>query len=71
MKTLTKISALLAVIFICNFLQAQQLISEHWHDNQGSQAFFQKSVVRSDASGNVHIAGATLNQNGNYDLYLA
>ncbi|WKZ76103.1 MAG: hypothetical protein QY303_04240 [Vicingaceae bacterium] len=71
MKTLTKISALLVVIFAYHFLQAQQMVSEHWQDNQGSQAFFQKSVVRSDASGNAHIAGATLNQNGNYDLYLA
>ncbi len=71
MKTLTKISALLVVIFAYHFLQAQQMVSEHWQDNQGSQAFFQKSVVRTDASGNTHIAGATLNQNGNYDLYLA
>ncbi|WKZ75374.1 MAG: S8 family serine peptidase [Vicingaceae bacterium] len=71
MKTLSKISALFVVIFAYHFLQAQQMVSEHWYDNQGSQAFFQKSVVRSDASGNAHIAGATLNQNGNYDLYLA
>ncbi|NOG96288.1 MAG: hypothetical protein HND27_10990, partial [Bacteroidetes bacterium] len=60
MKTLSKISALFVVIFAYNFLQAQQMVSEHWQDNQGSQAFFQKSVVRSDASGNAHIAGATL-----------
>ncbi|MCL4817217.1 MAG: S8 family serine peptidase [Flavobacteriales bacterium] len=71
MKTLSKISALFVVIFAYHFLQAQQMVSEHWQDNQGSQAFFQKSVVRTDASGNTHIAGATLNQNGNYDLYLA
>ncbi|MBV6462576.1 MAG: hypothetical protein HJHJAOHD_02752 [Flavobacteriales bacterium] len=71
MKILSKISVLLVVIFAYNFLQAQQMVSEHWHDNQGSQAFFQKSVVRTDASGNAHIAGATLNQNGNYDIYVA
>jgi len=44
---------------------------EDWVSSGGTQAFFQKSVVRTDASGNAHIAGATLNQNGNYDMYIA
>ncbi|WKZ74099.1 MAG: T9SS type A sorting domain-containing protein [Vicingaceae bacterium] len=50
---------------------AKKTVFQDWVGNNGSQAFFQKSVVRSDASGNAHIAGATLNQNGNYDMYIA
>ncbi|MBV6460073.1 MAG: hypothetical protein HJHJAOHD_00173 [Flavobacteriales bacterium] len=57
---------------LSNYAQlAKNTVFQDWVGNNGSQAFFQKSVVRSDASGNAHIAGATLNQNGNYDLYLA
>ncbi|NUM51770.1 MAG: hypothetical protein HUU48_11710, partial [Flavobacteriales bacterium] len=76
MKNLIKVKYVFTMLIflhtLSNYAQlAKKTVFQDWVGNNGSQAFFQKSVVRSDASGNAHIAGATLNQNGNYDLYLA
>jgi hypothetical protein len=41
-----------------------------WETNAGIQAMFQKNITKVDASGNVYTAGATLNANGKYDIFL-
>lgn len=40
-------------------------------DTTGSQNFFYKSVTKTDGSGNIYVAGATVNGSGNRDLLLA
>ena len=42
-----------------------------WASTTGSQNFFFKNVVKTDASNNVYIAGATKNGAGNYDILVA
>lgn len=56
------------IAFILN-THAQQLhVFEEWATQRGVQEFFYKNVTVTDAYRNVYVAGATLNQNGDYDL---
>jgi hypothetical protein len=42
-----------------------------WMTTAGTQNFFYKNVTKTDGSGNVYVAGATMNGAGNYDILLA
>jgi hypothetical protein len=53
-----------------SFAQSQQMGFKDWSTNAGVQAMFQKNITKVDASGNVYTAGATLNANGKYDIFL-
>lgn len=52
------------------FSQAVPMALKDWETNAGTQTMFQKNVVKTDGSGNVYTAGATLNANGKYDILL-
>lgn len=52
------------------FAQSQKVAFKDWETNAGIQAMFQKNITKVDASGNVYTAGATLNANGKYDIFL-
>jgi hypothetical protein len=53
-------------------LQAQTpVVFEEWSANKGVQEFFYKNVTVTDVSNNVYVAGATLNEDGNYDLLIS
>lgn len=58
-KTITLLACLLAG----SMLQAQAvpMALEDWKTTQGTQNFFYKNVTKTDASGNVYVAGATMN----------
>ncbi len=49
----------------------QSTVLQEWTTTAGSQNFFQNSVTKIDGSGNVLIAGATMNSSGNYDALVA
>ncbi len=51
--------------------QAQLHVFEEWTTDAGTQNFFHKSVTKTDGSGNVYVAGATVNGSGNYDILVA
>jgi uncharacterized delta-60 repeat protein len=53
------------------FAQAQTpVVFEEWAESKGVQEFFYKNVTVTDVSNNVYVAGATLNQAGDYDLLI-
>jgi len=41
-----------------------------WSSTTGSQNFFYKNITKTDASGAIYVAGATMNGYGNYDILL-
>jgi hypothetical protein len=51
--------------------QSELKVFEEWGTTEGTQNFFYRNVVKTDASGNVYIAGATVNDTGNYDILVA
>ncbi|MBL7883425.1 MAG: SBBP repeat-containing protein, partial [Bacteroidia bacterium] len=51
--------------------QAVLNVFEDWTSNAGSQNFFHKSITKTDGSGNVYVAGATVNGSGTYDILVA
>lgn len=53
------------------FSQAVPMAFEDWKTTSGTQNFFIKSISKTDAYGNIYVAGATLNGAGNYDILLA
>ena len=53
------------------FSQALNQVFEEWASTDGTQNFFIKSAVKTDANGYSYIAGATLNGAGNYDIFVA
>jgi len=67
-KTIT----LLACMLTGSMLQAQAvpMALEDWRTTQGTQNFFYRNVTKTDASGNVYVAGATMN-NGFPDMLVA
>ena len=67
-KTIIILAALLAG----GLLRAQSvpMALEDWKTSQGTQNFFYKNVTKTDPSGNVVVAGATMN-NGTTDILVA
>jgi len=70
MKKILLIITLFCFAFGAN-AQSVPMVFQDWTSTTGSQSFFYKNVVKTDASGNVYIAGATINQDGNYDILVA
>lgn len=52
------------------FSQAQNRVFEDFKTNDGTQNFFYKNVVKTDASGNIYTLGATTTSNGTTDILL-
>lgn len=50
--------------------QAPPKVFEDWKTTSGTQNFFYKNIVRTDR-GDVYVAGATVNGNGNQDILVA
>lgn len=63
---------ILAALLTGGLLRAQSvpMALEDWKTNQGTQNFFYKNVTKTDPSGNVVVAGATMN-NGTTDILVA
>jgi hypothetical protein len=61
--TFTLISAML-------FSQAQNMAFEDFKTNDGTQNFFYKNIVKTDASGNIYTLGATTTSNSTTDILL-
>ncbi|MFN8116371.1 MAG: T9SS type A sorting domain-containing protein [Bacteroidia bacterium] len=53
------------------FSQAVPMAFEDWKTTMGTQNFFYKNVTKTDLSGNIYVAGATVNGAGNTDILLA
>ncbi|MGE0637110.1 MAG: T9SS type A sorting domain-containing protein [Bacteroidia bacterium] len=70
MKKLLLNLILLLLGVATSFSQQQEFSFQQWAGSSGTQNFFYKNITKSDASGNIYTAGATLNGNGNYDLLL-
>ncbi|HEX8577672.1 MAG TPA: SBBP repeat-containing protein [Flavobacterium sp.] len=68
-----KLLLFLIGVFISSsiYSQAQLTALQDWSTKAGTQNFFYKNVTKTDGSGNVYVAGATLNGAGNYDVLLA
>ncbi|MCC6447753.1 MAG: SBBP repeat-containing protein, partial [Chitinophagaceae bacterium] len=64
---------LICLVLISNILfgQSNPNVFEDWRTTTGVQAFFHKSVTKTDVNNNVYVAGATLNGSGNYDVLVA
>lgn len=65
------------IFFLCVFFQIAHAqnpvlkVFEEWNTTSGSQNMFQRSVTRSvPGTSNVVIAGATINSNGDYDIFV-
>ncbi len=58
--------------FTIGFIQAQtqSAFFEQWAHERGEQQFYFSAKSITDANKNVFVAGATINQNGNYDMLL-
>lgn len=70
MKKLVLIFSLFLVTFMAN-AQSELKVFTDWTGTNGSQNFFYKNIVKTDASSNVYIVGATLNSSNNYDILVA
>lgn len=53
------------------FSQSELKVFEDWTTTAGTQHFFHRNVTQTDISGNVFVAGATMNSSGNYDILVA
>ncbi len=51
--------------------QSELKVFTDWTSTSGTQYFYYKNKVKTDAGGNVYIAGATLNSSNNYDILVA
>ncbi len=67
-----KIIIFLACLLTGSMLRAQAvpMALEDWKSTQGTQNFFYKNITKTDVSGNVYVAGATMN-NGFPDMLVA
>lgn len=70
MKKLLLSFLLIAICYMAKS-QAELNVFEEWTTNAGSQNFFHKAITKTDGSGNVYVAGATVNGSGNYDILVA
>ncbi|MBN8695453.1 MAG: SBBP repeat-containing protein [Bacteroidetes bacterium] len=68
-----KLLFMLLLLSNANLLRSQSElhIFTEWASSAGSQNFFHKSRTKTDGSGNVYVAGATVNSSGNYDILVA
>src|SRR3989304_5363607 len=81
LKTLTEKATRKKQLFFLAFViatitsQAQSYavptVFEDWFTTDGTQNFFYKGEVISDAVGNTYMCGATINQQGNYDILVS
>jgi len=53
------------------FSQAQNMAFEDFKTNDGTQNFFYKNIVKTDASGNIYTLGATTTSNSTTDILLS
>ncbi|MEI6852186.1 MAG: SBBP repeat-containing protein [Bacteroidota bacterium] len=51
--------------------QSVPMIFQDWTTNAGTQNYFYKNKMKTDASGNTYLVGATLNASGNYDILVS
>lgn len=60
-------------MLVCFSMYSQGVLTplKEWSTTIGTQHFFYKNVVVTDASDNVYVAGATVNGAGNYDILVA
>ena len=53
------------------FSQATPMAFEDWKSNNGTQNFFYKNIIKTDASGNIYTLGATTTSNSTTDILLS
>jgi hypothetical protein len=53
------------------YSQPVNQVFEEWVTSDGTQNYFIKAAVETDGDGFVYVAGATLNNAGNYDLLVS
>jgi len=70
MKNLMKILFLMCLTLSVK-AQSELKVFTDWTSTSGTQYFYYKNKVKTDAGGNVYIAGATLNSSNNYDILVA
>ena len=58
----------LTVASLTVYSQPVNQVFEEWVTADGTQNYFIKAAVETDADGYTYVAGATLNGDGNYDL---
>lgn len=51
--------------------QSELNVFQDWTTTNGTQNFFYKNIVKTDANRNVYVAGATVNDSNNYDILVA
>ncbi len=69
MKKIYTITIAFIFLMILNVHGQSQLhILPNWSTTDGTQNMFYRNATKTDASGNVIIAGATINSNGDYDI---
>lgn len=68
-----KLLILIPLIFLDPELSKSQLpqVFQSWATTEGTQNYFVRSSLNSDPSGNVYVAGATINSAGNYDILVS
>jgi hypothetical protein len=72
MKPLSIFNTILFFLLGSFSLSAQNAkVFEEWATPDGTQNFFSRASVMTDGSGNVYVAGATLNGSGDYDLLVS
>ncbi|MCD6017539.1 MAG: hypothetical protein K0S53_660 [Bacteroidetes bacterium] len=60
-----------AVLSANSFSQSQNFAFEDWKSTDGTQYFFYKNIVKTDASNNVYTLGATTTTNNTTDILLS
>lgn len=71
--SLLRKTLIISVLIILNIqnLVAQLTPLQEWTNSTGTQNYFMRSKTVTDGSGNVYVAGATVNGNGNYDILVS
>lgn len=57
-------------MLLCPNTASSQTVFEDWVQTRGTQSYFLKSIVKTDSYRNVYQAGATLSDNGDYDVII-
>lgn len=69
MKNFYKLIISIIFLFVFPSLYAQD-IYEDWVKYGGTQNYFLRSATKTDASANIYQAGATISDNGDYDVLI-